>query len=340
MSRHKIICGKVQDVLFEIKTESVNLVVADPPYFKVMMNDHKGDKYEWDNQWHSFDEYLMWCQSWLSDIYRILKKNGSAYIFGDDKNIAHIQVLADKRKWCLINNIVWYKVNNMPIKGWNKFRCFAPVTERILFYGKEQDMLQYDTEGTFESIRNYLIKLKDVSQSKPGEINAYLGVSSVAERHYFAKSQWTMPTKEMYYKFLEFVKMRMEVGDNHFKFKEYEELRGEYEELRRYFNQAKNYTDVWKIPIVGGKEINSHPTQKPLKLIERTIRVSSKEGDTILAPFVGSGTDLVVAERLGRNSIGVDSSREACESAYQRLKKEVDQTKLTGERSKIEREGF
>lgn len=296
-----------------------------------MVNDYKGNKYEWDNQWHSFEEYLKWCGLWLSDIYGVLKKNGSCYIFGDDKNIAYTQVLADKLKWCLVNNIVWYKWNNMPIKGWNKFRCFAPATERILFYGKEQDMLQYDTEGTFEPIRSYLIKLKDLAQSKPGEINAYLNVSSVAERHYFAKSQWTMPTEEMYYKFLEFVKSR--VKEDAFKFRE-------YEELRRYFNPAKNYTDIWKIPIVGGKEINSHPTQKPLRLIERIIRVSSKEGDTILAPFMGSGTDLVAAERLGRDSIGIDSSIENCKSAFYRLKNEVKQTKLTKKQSTIEKIGF
>ena len=46
------------------------------------------------------------------------------------------------------------------------------------------------------------------------------------------------------------------------------------------------------------------------------------------------------AERLGRNSIGVDSSRETCEAAYHRLKNEVNQTKLSGDQSTIEKEGF
>lgn len=328
---HKIICGKAEEILPELKNERVSLVIADSPYFKVMRNDYKGNKYEWDNQWETFEEYLNWCRLWISDVYRVLKKNGSAYIFGDDKNIAYTQIIADKLKWCLQNSIVWYKYNNMPIKGWNNFRCFAPVTERILFYGKEQDMLQYDTEGTFEPIRSYLIRLKNLTDSKAGEINAYLGVSSVAERHYFAKSQWTMPTEKMYYKFLEFVKLR--VKNDSLKFKE-------YEELRRYFNADRNYTDVWKIPIVGGKEINDHPTQKPLKLVERIIKVSSKENDTILAPFMGSGTDLIAAERLGRNSIGIDFSKEVCEKSYQRLLSEVRQGRFGKEPSIIERIGF
>lgn len=83
-----------------------------------------------------------------------------------------------------------------------------------------------------------------------------------------------------------------------------------------------------------------HFLQKPLELIKILIKNSSDEGDTILDPFVGSGTTLVAAEKLGRNGIGIEISKEYCELAYQRLKREVEQTKLTRERSKIERVGF
>ena len=260
MSTHKIICGKAEEVLPEIKSESVNLVVADPPYFRVMVRDYKGDKYEWDNQWQSFEEYLRWCELWLSDTYKVLKKNGSCYIFGDDKNIAHIQVLADRRKWCLVNNIVWYKWNNMPIKGWNKFRCFAPVTERILFYGKEDK--RQGGSGVFDNLRKELNEERLYAEMSLKQMNEILGVSTNGGGmacHYCSEGNkiWELPTKEAYKK----------LQTTGFFQKEYEELRGEYEGLRRHFNADRNYTDVWKIPIVGGKEINSHPTQKPLRLI-------------------------------------------------------------------------
>ena len=51
-----------------------------------------------------------------------------------------------------------------------------------------------------------------------------------------------------------------------------------------------------------------YPTSKPLKLLERIIKASSKEGDVVFDPFCGSGTTLVAAERLGRRWIGIDKN--------------------------------
>jgi DNA modification methylase len=56
--------------------------------------------------------------------------------------------------------------------------------------------------------------------------------------------------------------------------------------------------DVWNIPRPADSEL--HPTMKPLELVERAIGNSSKPGDGVLDPFLGSGTTLIVAERTGR----------------------------------------
>lgn len=88
------------------------------------------------------------------------------------------------------------------------------------------------------------------------------------------------------------------------------------------------------------KYLEFHPTQKPEKLIEYLVRLITPPGGTVLDPFMGTGTTLIAAEREGFNSVNIDSNLEYCEIAYKRLIKEVEQVKLSGEQSKIERIGF
>lgn len=81
-------------------------------------------------------------------------------------------------------------------------------------------------------------------------------------------------------------------------------------------------SDVWEIPYLNpkAKERVGYPTQKPITLLERIIDLASDTNDIILDPFCGSGTTLVAAALCGRNSIGIDISKEACELSEKRLK--------------------
>lgn len=62
-----------------------------------------------------------------------------------------------------------------------------------------------------------------------------------------------------------------------------------------------------------------HPTQKPLSLTKRFILGMTQEGNTVLDPFAGSGTVLVAAESLQRNSIGIELEQKFCEMVEKRL---------------------
>jgi DNA modification methylase len=79
--------------------------------------------------------------------------------------------------------------------------------------------------------------------------------------------------------------------------------------------------DVWDIGVIApvAKERTGYPTQKPKALLRRVIEACSYEGDTVLDPYVGSGTTLDVAAELGRRAIGIDQSREAIEVTRARL---------------------
>ena len=72
------------------------------------------------------------------------------------------------------------------------------------------------------------------------------------------------------------------------------------------------------------KEYTRYPTQKPLKLLRRIIKVSSNQGDTVLDPFCGCATACVASEQLGRQWIGIDISPKAGELVQRRLKKDLD----------------
>ena len=66
-----------------------------------------------------------------------------------------------------------------------------------------------------------------------------------------------------------------------------------------------------------------YPTQKPLALLDRIIKASSNEGDTVLDPFAGCATACVAAERLQREWVGIDLSPLAANLVKSRLQKEM-----------------
>lgn len=67
------------------------------------------------------------------------------------------------------------------------------------------------------------------------------------------------------------------------------------------------------------RENRVHPAQKPARLMEMLVADFTDAGDLILDPFMGSGTTLVAAKRLGRKAIGIEISEAYCEIAAKRL---------------------
>jgi site-specific DNA-methyltransferase (adenine-specific) len=84
------------------------------------------------------------------------------------------------------------------------------------------------------------------------------------------------------------------------------------EEYQEWFQQ------IWSMP---GESTKDHPAPYPEKLAYRLVRMFSFTGDTVLDPFMGSGTTLVACERSGRNAIGVELQAEYIELAKRKLSK-------------------
>lgn len=80
-----------------------------------------------------------------------------------------------------------------------------------------------------------------------------------------------------------------------------------------------NFWDDITIPFWSMPENTDHPTQKPEKLVAKLILASSKPGDRVFDPFLGSGTTAVVAQKLGRAYFGIEINKEYCRWAVKRL---------------------
>lgn len=107
----------------------------------------------------------------------------------------------------------------------------------------------------------------------------------------------------------------------HFNYKTMKELNG-----------GKQMTSVWDIPVSSGNERikdddgeKLHPTQKPEKLLYNVIISSTKKGDLVVDPFMGSGTTGAMAKRLGRNFFGIEREEKYRDYALRRIENEVEQ---------------
>ena len=154
------------------------------------------------------------------------------------------------------------------------------------------------------------------------------GHSEKSGCHWFDKSQWMMPTEETYRKWQSAAK-----GDA-FK-KEYDELKKEYDELKKEYyatrawfdNTHDNMNNVWHFSKTSGEEKESaggHATPKPIALCSRAIKSSSREEETVLDVFGGSGSTLIACEELGRKCYCMEFDPKYCDVIRKRYWKFIN----------------
>jgi site-specific DNA-methyltransferase (adenine-specific) len=107
------------------------------------------------------------------------------------------------------------------------------------------------------------------------------------------------------------------------------------------YNQMKDWDDrispagkqmrsIWSIPLTppSEKRFGTHPTQKPLELLNRIITSSTEKGDLVLDPFNGSGTTGIAANMLGRTYIGIDKEQPYLDITIRRYRDQARQIGL------------
>jgi DNA modification methylase len=102
--------------------------------------------------------------------------------------------------------------------------------------------------------------------------------------------------------------------------------------MKRYLDEMPGLAlqDVWED--IGSVQLTkcdstTYPTQKPVRLLERIVEISTDRGDLVLDPMCGSGTTLVAANNLDRHYLGIDVSSLACRASRYRLKNSSEASK-------------
>ena len=105
---------------------------------------------------------------------------------------------------------------------------------------------------------------------------------------------------------------------NYLKDKRYKDKEAREKHLRK----GKYATNILRVPSLKGtsKEKIGHPSQKPIALIDMLVAASSRKGDRILDPFLGSGTTAASAENKGRKWTGIESNPEYIDTAKERIR--------------------
>ena len=245
-------------VMQALPDDSFQSVIADPPYFQVLVDA------EWDNAWKDQDDWLEWSLRWIAEAHRVLREDGILYIFGQlgKREHAWLHLCSEAAKIAQFHDmIIWDRVVGYNDRG----DSFTPQYEMALALRKHEKA-----------------------------------------KAYFDKEAVRIPYDED--------TIQMYLKDKRYKDKVAREA---------HLNKGKKATNILRVPSLKGasREKVGHPSQKPEALNEMLMLSSTRPGDTVLDPFLGSGTTAAVAERHGRKWVGVEIDETYIDMASRRLLK-------------------
>lgn len=125
---NKIIKGDCLEILQELPDKSIDLIVLDPPYWKVVQQ-------KWDYQWRTEEDYQKWCLQWLTEIARVIKLSGSLYLFGYLRNLFYLYEPIIKLGFNFRQQIIIDKgIKAIGGRATKNHKMFPNVTESLLFF--------------------------------------------------------------------------------------------------------------------------------------------------------------------------------------------------------------
>ena len=304
--------NKVYNINFlenDLLGKCANLIIADPPYYKV--------KGEFDFIWKTFDDYLKDVEKWAIECKRLLADNGTLFWWGNSKKIAYSQIILDKY-FNLENSIVWRKIDSMQYQYYSPdlARSFNTHNERLLMYSNVNDDDNTFAQYLRKKIEQHDIKHIEIQKLYPSKTGGLTGCVTNWLKGY------NVMTEEQYNL------LRKTFGNAIFD-KDYNTLYAEYENTRRFFYNDLKLEEVFEFSQEGNiTKKYDHETKKPEKLTRAMILTTSRKNDLVVVPFAGSGTECAMAVKEQRNCIGFDIESKYVEMSNKRINEILRQPKL------------
>ena len=306
-SGYGIIAGNSLEVLRAIPDHSVGLILTDPPYHSTKKKNIVND-----TAFQEDRDFLDWIVQYIEEWKRILRPNGSLFMFCSSEMASRLEMLVAKF-FNVLSSIVWTKPNDPGFDGWKQkmkkeaLRQWYAHTERIIFAEPAFDGNL--GRSYFANFMKQQRKLVGISTHDLAEITGFYGKIN----HGGTISNWeagrNIPSKEQYQKVVDVFLSSGKVDNM-----------PEYEDIIRPFNVSAfvEFTDVWSFPSVRPYK-GKHPAEKPLDMLKHAIKSTTYEDDIVLDCFSGSGNTGIAALSLNRKAILIEIDNYWVRSAGEKL---------------------
>jgi len=331
-----IYCGDCLEQLKKLPDACMDLTYIDPPFnsnrnYEVFWGETK-EKRAFEDRHASTQAYIDYMRPRCVELARVLKKTGSFYYHCDWHASHYVKVMLDVifGENNFQNEIVWKRT--FADSGAKRY---GPIHDVIFFYAGSADYTwnkqyqPYDPEYIetfFDHVdpdgRRWMrmdLTGDGVRHGESGEPWREIDVTAKG-RH------WAIPRDavELFGISGETSQQKLDAldaaGAIH-----WPEKKGGVPRLKVYADKSPGvplqtvWNDIRPLHNLSAERLG-YPTQKPLPLLERIIKASSKPNDIVLDAFCGCGTALVAAQSLGRQWIGIDISPTACRVMAKRLR--------------------